>query len=343
MRYRLIICLCLAAACSQGDATHAPLAPRVVTERVPHDSDDPAIWIDPTDPARSLILGTDKNEDGGLYVFDLAGRMLTDKTVRGLRRPNNVDIEYGFSIAGKTVDIAVVTERYANRIRVFQVPEIREIDGGGIEVFSGESQRDPMGIAVYKRPSDGAIFAIVSRKSGPTDGRYLWQYRLEDDGGGKARGMKVREFGIWSGNLEIEAIAVDDPLGYVYYSDEATGIRKYYADPDHPNANKELALFGTSGFDGDREGICIYPARGSAGYIIVSDQAADRFHLYRREGEPDGPHDHRLVKIVRAQARQTDGCEVTGASLGDRFPYGLFVAMSDDGSFHYYSWKDIRP
>ena len=50
-----------------------------------HDSDDPAIWLYPTDPSKSLIIGTDKDEDGALYVFDLNGTIIEEKTVRNLK------------------------------------------------------------------------------------------------------------------------------------------------------------------------------------------------------------------------------------------------------------------
>jgi 3-phytase len=313
----------------------------VVTERVNHDSDDPAIWLHPTDRSQSLILGTDKDEDGALFVFGLDGRAIPEKTVRGLRRPNNVDVEYGLRFAGAEVDIAVATERYTRKLRVFKLPEVAAIDGGGIDIFSTEPQSEPMGIALYRRPHDGAIFAIVGRKSGPVDGRYLWQYRLEDDGGGRLRGVKVREFGAWSGKKEIEAIAVDDALGFVYYADETVGIRKYRADPDGPDANRELALFGTSDFTGDQEGISIYALRDGTGYILVSDQAADRFQVYRREGEAGNPHRHLRIKTIPVRAHLSDGSESTSAALGPRFPDGLLVAMSEEGTFHLYSWGDV--
>src|SRR5262249_18029341 len=61
----------------------------VETEAVPSDgdaADDPAIWVHPGDPTRSLILGTDKK--GGLNVFDLEGRRL--QIVSHGSRPNNV-------------------------------------------------------------------------------------------------------------------------------------------------------------------------------------------------------------------------------------------------------------
>jgi 3-phytase len=38
------------------------------------DSDDPAIWVHPTDPEKSLVLASLKN--WGLAVFDLAGQLL---------------------------------------------------------------------------------------------------------------------------------------------------------------------------------------------------------------------------------------------------------------------------
>ena len=51
------------------------IVPLVVTERTKHDTDDPAIWIHPVDPSQSLIIGTDKDPDGALYVFDLNGKI----------------------------------------------------------------------------------------------------------------------------------------------------------------------------------------------------------------------------------------------------------------------------
>jgi 3-phytase len=324
---------------SSGDLVK--LTPVVITEQVKYDTDDPAIWIHPDDPSRSLIIGTDKEEDGALFVYTLDGKIDENKTVRGLRRPNNVDVEYGLILNSITTDIAVTTERLANKIRIFSLPEMKPIDNGGIEVFTGEDLRAPMGIALYKRPSDGNIYAIVGRKEGPTDGTYLWQYLLDDDGSGNVKAIKVREFGKWSGVKEIEAIAVDDLLGFVYYSDENVGIRKYYADPDAENANDELALFGNMGFAEDQEGISIYQITDSTGYILVSDQQANNFNIYKREGEPYNPHHHPLVKVINVSTTESDGSEVTNVSLNDKFPGGMFVAMSDDKTYHFYSWQDI--
>ena len=330
--------------CTKG--SHAPqdqkkvIKPVVVTEPVKWDTDDPAIWINPEDPAKSLIIGTDKNSDGALYVFDLNGKIIEEKTVRNLKRPNNVDVEYGLILNGKPVDIAVATERETNKLRIFSLPDMKAVDNGGIDVFAGEKEGGPMGISLYKRHKDGAIYAIVSRKSGPLDG-YLWQYLLQDDGKGGVGGLKVRAFGIYSGKKEIESIAVDDKLGYVYYSDERSCIRKYFADPNVKDADKQLSSISTIDYLEDSEGISIYEVDDSTGYILISDQSANKFHIYKREGEPGDPHNHKEVKVVDVSTNNSDGSDVTNVSLDPRFRGGCFVAMSDNKTFQYYSWAVI--
>jgi len=246
--------------------------PKIITEKVRHDSDDPAIWIDREDPSRSLVLGTDKDADGALFAFGLDGKVLPELTIRGLLRPNNVDVAYGVILGGKKIDIAVVTERYAHRLRIFSLPDMRPVDGGGINVFEGERARDVMGVALYTRPSDGAVFAIVSRSSqfAPQSG-YLHQYRLIDDGTGTLRGIKARAFGNWSGLKEIEGLSVDAASGVVFASDETYGIREYRADPAAEDADDELSEFGLTGFVRDQEGSAVFQEASGSTMLLVSD------------------------------------------------------------------------
>ncbi len=318
------------------------LAPAFISEQVQFDTDDPAIWINPTDPAKSLVIGTDKKDGGGLYVFDLTGKIIDSLTVKGLQRPNNVDVAYGLLLKGQPTDIAVTTERNTHSLRIYSVPAMQPIDGGGIPVFEGENQpdfRDLMGISLYTNPENGDIYAIVGRKDGPTDGTYLWQYLLTGNVDGTVKASLVRKFGQYSGRKEIEAIAVDNELGYVYYSDEGAGVRKYHAHPD--KGNEELAFFATEGFADDHEGISIYKSGAGTGYILVSDQQANSFRIFPREGADGNPHHHPFIKSVKVQAQQSDGSEVTSLPLNDHFRHGLFVAMSDDRTFHFYRWEDI--
>jgi 3-phytase len=328
-------------ACKNDDKL-APVAknaikPTVVTQALPHDTDDPSIWINPADASKSIIVGTDKDTDGGLYAFDLKGKIVAKSEV--LKRPNNVDIAYGLIIDGKKVDVAVTTERENNKIRIFSLPDLKAIDNGGISVFEGEALRDPMGIALYTRPSDKKIFAVVGRKSGPS-GSYLWQYELS--GKGKfATAKVVRKFGAYSGKKEIEAIAVDNELGTILYCDEQFGIRKYKADPAL-NDNKELAIFGKTGFKADNEGIAIYKKTDSTGYILVSNQQANTFMVYPREGVKGNPNQYPLLAEIPTSTIECDGADATSINLGGNFKNGLFVPMSNGMTFQYYAWDLIQ-
>lgn len=315
--------------------TNNAIQPKYVTERVAHDTDDPAIWVNSEDPARSLIIGTDKEVNGGLYVYNLKGKIVN--TVQGLGRPNNVDLAYGFKLGGKSIDLVVTSERTNDQVRIFSVPDMRPIDNGGISIFEGEEQRGPMGVGLYTAPN-GLLYAIVGRKDGPSD-NYLWQYRIEDAGNGNVKLIKVREFGKYSGVKEIEAIAVDNELGYVYYTDQAFGVRKYYADPTR--GNEELALFGMDDFGRDIEGISIYKSDKTTGYILISDQQVGTFNIYPREGTLVNPNDHQLIKAVELMTIESDGSEVSSANFGPEFPQGNFVAMSTDRTFQIYDWRDI--
>lgn len=345
--YLIAYCILLSA-CS-GKPVKAPaqgtddvVKPVFITEPARHDTDDPAIWINPDNIEESLIIGTDKNVDGALYVYNLEGKIQQDKVVRDLKRPNNVDIAYGLRLGDKTIDIAVTGERITHNMRVFSLPDMKPVDGGGIPMFEGETgveYRDLMGVALYTRPTDGAIFAIMGRKTGPTDGTYLWQYHLTGNADGTVKAELVRKFGKYSGLNEIEAIAVDDELGYIYYSDEGVGLRKYYADPE--KGNEELAFVSNENFAEDNEGISIYNAGNGKGYILVSDQQANEFHFYPREGSAGNPHSHPLLKEVKVTTNESDGSEMSSLAFNKNFPNGLFVAMSDDKTFHLYRWEDI--
>jgi 3-phytase len=336
----------------------AALQPVTATDAVSVDADDPAVWLNPADAGQSLVIGTNKvtAPQGALVVFDLAGR--TRQTIAGIDRPNNVDVEYGLPLAGRSTDIVVTTERLQHQLRVFAVsadpvaPLTEVTTASGIQVLSGETglAAEPMGIALYKRPRDGAMFAIVAPRISE-DGKYLWQYRLEDDGRGKVKGTFVRRFGRFTGaavgpeaDNQIEAVAVDDALGYVYYAEEDYGIRKAHADPDHPEASADLALFGQAGFAGDREGVAIYARPDGTGYIVCSDQLPDGtvFHLFAREGSAGKPHEHLEIAAISSTADSSDGIEVVATPMPPRFPHGLLIAMNSRGhNFLLYRWEDI--
>ncbi len=327
-------CLLLAFACKTGSKL-PPIAPDVITEKTINDTDDPAIWVNPKDASKSIVFGTDKETNGGVYAFDLEGKIITDKSITGIKRPNNVDLVYGLQLNDSVkTDIIAFTERERNQIRLFSVPDMKPLDNGGYPVFSDETDTElklPMGIALYKSPQDGTVYAIVGRKSGPSEG-YLYQYKLNPDSSGSVNAELVRKFGNFSEKKEIEAIAVDHEMGYIYYSDEQHCIRKYYAEPS--KGDQELSCFGGGYFKSDIEGIAIATYENGEGYLIVSNQQQGEFNIFSRQ-------DNSFVKAVNLSTLETDGCDVVTVPLNSTFSSGLFVAMNDEKNFFFYNLEKL--
>ncbi len=333
-----ILTIILSTSC--GKTKKVIIYPEVITQQVKYDTDDPAIWVNKQDITKSIIVGTDKDKDGAIYAFNLDGKIINK--IENIKRPNNIDVAYNFPLGDTTLDIAVFTERLTNCIRVFSMPDLKELDNGGIPVFEDEEQKAPMGISLYtkynKETSRNDIYAIVSRKEGPTDG-YLHQYLLYADSNNVVKGTLVRKFGKFSGIKEIEAIAVDNELGYIYYSDEQHSVRKYYADPS--KGNQELASISTKSYKADNEGISIYKNDDGTGYIFVSNQDNTSFKVYPREGYNNDKHNHPELAEFYVTAKESDGSEVVNLNFGPKYPKGLFVAMSTDKTFHYYDCEKI--
>ena len=100
-------------------ADYSVVAPSVETTSVPSSgdaADDPAIWLHPSDPERSLILGT--NKQMGLEVYNLDGERVQSLDVGNL---NNVDLRQGISWGERVIDIAVATNRSTNSLSLFSI------------------------------------------------------------------------------------------------------------------------------------------------------------------------------------------------------------------------------
>ncbi|GAA3570733.1 phytase [Snuella lapsa] len=306
-----------------------------VTEKTPHDTDDPAIWVNKDNPEQSIVFGTDKDEvNGGVYAFDLKGKIIAEKSLTNVSYPNNVDVEYGFKLSDSTkTDIMVFSEREKHQIRVYSVPDMKPLDQGGLKVFEDETNvemKRPMGVSIYKEPVTDRVSVFVSRKQGPKEG-YLYQYELKADSLG-VKAKLLRKIGAFSGQKEIEAIAVDDTLGLVYYSDEGVGIRKYHANPSQ--GDDEISLFGGEYFKDDIEGIAI--ARyADKGFLIVSNQQAHTFNVFDLKTNV-------FIKEINLGTTETDGCDVTTIDLGSKFTNGLFVSMNDDKTFFFHDLTSLK-
>ncbi|MBI3977131.1 MAG: phytase [Chloroflexi bacterium] len=312
-------------------AASAELAP------VPSDgdaADDPAIWVHPTDPTRSTIIGTDKLS--GLLVYDLSGEPIQHVTDGKMI---NVDVRYGFPLDGSQVAVVTAGNRTSRSIAVYQVnPTTRELEDVAARTIS--TGVSPYGSCMYRSAITGKYYVFVDNKRGMVE-----QWELFDDGSGRVDGRRVRRFDVGS---EVEGCVADDDLGYLYISEEDVGIWKYGAEPW---AGIDRTMVDATGSDGhltaDVEGLTIYHAGNSKGYLLASSQGSNSFAVYQREGE----NAYVMTFTIAAGNRidrvsNTDGIDVTSAYLGPAFPQGLFVAQDDrDGdanqNFKLVPWQTI--
>lgn len=288
-------------------------------------ADDPAIWVHPSDPGRSLILGTNKSS---LRVYDLAGnevQVLNDGEM------NNVDLRYNFPLGGQSVALAVASNRADDTMTFYQVNE----SAGQLEnVGSIDPGISVYGIGMYHSAASGKFYAFVNSKNG-----VVQQWELFDDGSGQVDGTLVRSFDVGS---QPEGVVADDELGLVYVGEENVGVWKYGAEPDDGDARTEVDRVGGGRLTADVEGLAIYYASGGAGYLLVSSQGSNRFAIYSRDGDNAFLGSFDIVSGEGLDAvTSTDGIDVANLPLGSAFPQGAFVAQDNDTNFKLVPWERI--
>lgn len=318
-----------------ADATSVPFTvqPVVQTEPVQRRgdaADDPAIWIHPASPDQSLVLGTDKQQ--GLLVYDLGGQLVQSLLVGRL---NNVDVRYG-----EQQDIAVASHRDRNSLSVFSIAH-----ANGQVTWLGDiatSLQDIYGLCLYQ-PEPDRWYAFANDKDG-TFVQYLIQIQMES-GKSRVSGEVVRRFKVGS---QPEGCVADDVRHRLYLGEEDTGVWTVDARAD-AEAELEPVLMVGDVLKADVEGLALYQA--DEPNLIVSSQGNDRYVVL--QGQPP----FNLLGVFRIGlnselgidgASETDGLEVTSASLGEAFNKGLLVVQDGrnrlpeaNQNFKLVPWADV--
>jgi len=79
-------------------------------------ADDPAIWIHPSSPEKSIIFGTDKK--GGLVSYNLDGEQ---QAYYPIGKTNNVDVRQQVVMGNDTLDILACTNRSTHSISIAKI------------------------------------------------------------------------------------------------------------------------------------------------------------------------------------------------------------------------------
>lgn len=305
------------------------------TDAVPSEgdaADDPAVWVCPTDPARSLIVGTDKN--GGLGVYGLDGRELQFISVDG-EQFNNVDVRDGFPLAGAAVSLVAAGETTREQLVLYRVDAVArrlvEVPAGRINLGV-----DPEGVALHRSPTTGAMFAfVVGDGRGSDEQGVIEQWAIEPGDRFPIEGTRVRRIVLGD---TAEGMVADDRAGHLYVSEEARGIWRFDAAPDGGTDGRLVAEVGPRALLGDVEGLAILE-RGDGRYLIASSQGSNDFVVYRIGDGLDLVGRFEVAGGDVDEVTHTDGIEVVSRPLGPRFPEGLFVCQDDDNEAENQNFK----
>ncbi len=291
-------------------------------------ADDPAIFIEPANPAASLILGTDKK--AGLFVFGLDGEVRQFLEEGFL---NNVDLRQS-GAAG----VAVASNRSDNTVALFTIAAGRVARTGSFPA----QREEPYGICMAAGGQAGGYLVAVTHKGGEVD---LFSFTRPD--GSDARHLATTRLG-----GQLEGCVFDEPNGVLFVGEEEAGITRFtYQSDGALTAPFTVDQIGSeTGIVADIEGLSLY--RGAAptqGYLVASVQGNNTYAVYDRAGETflgrfsigtsrDGSID---------SVEETDGLDVTASALPG-FPGGLLVVQ--DGfngpgqqpqNFKLVDWRDV--
>jgi hypothetical protein len=133
-----------------------------------------------------MVIGTLKN--AGLAVFDLQGRTLQriDYADEDARQ-NNVDLLYGIDLGGTRRELAVVSDRGLDHLRVFAVDQAGSSASAPLTevsepdppvVFEGDNDISAYGIAAWKG-RDGAGYVAISQRHRTTWSCSAWLQHRE--------------------------------------------------------------------------------------------------------------------------------------------------------------------
>jgi 3-phytase len=328
------------ASAAAAEPVFADVAATLETENVDIDPDDPAIWINRADPARSLVIGTDK--DVGLVVFDLEGRIV-QRLDDG--RLNNVDIRQDVMLDGETLTLVAASRRNDDTIALYTVDADGVLSKATPFAFPGAPRKiedDIYGIGFYHDPAAGRLYVIASFKTGE-----IMQWQVTRAGPDLALTF-ARELAV---PTQPEGVVADDELGFIYVGEEDGGLWRFAAAPDAAPDGYMVDKVGSQCLpEDDLEGLAIVKNENNTGYILVSAQGVNRYVLYARQPDADGNQpcygSFRIVTGPTDPVSETDGLDVTTMPLGDAFPQGLMVVQDDrnegfNRNFKFVSWADV--
>ncbi|MBA4751030.1 MAG: phytase [Sphingopyxis sp.] len=274
-------------------------------------ADDPAIWRNRANPAKSLILSTDKK--AGIAIHGLSGRLLSFQPLGDL---NNVDLRDDVMIAGAMGTLVAASDRSDKDIPLLHLFRLDPATPTLVPIGTIASPKgQAYGLCLHRRGDE--IDAFMVHKEG-----IIEQISL-DLSKPVAAGKVVRRFNLKSRS---EGCVADDRTGQLYVAEDKVALWRIDTSPDRPMTPVKIADVDGIHLHKDVEGLAILSRGRNGGFLFASSQGDNRFAVFRL---PDGMYvgGFRIAGGAIDGTEDTDGIAVHPGDFGTEWPGGLFVAQ----------------
>ncbi|RYD42718.1 MAG: phytase [Sphingomonadales bacterium] len=279
-------------------------------------ADDPAIWIDPANPNRALIVATDKK--AGLHVYDLTGKDIAF-TQAGL--VNNVDV------AGNIIVASDRNDGVNAHLAVFRLdadkPAIVAL--GRAAAGTGEAY----GLCLKKTAPGAPITAALIVKDGTVRVGTL----TVADGAAPSFAME------WEYKIPTQSEGCVFDGDTLYVGEEVGGV--WELKPSGKTATARMvAPVDNQRLVADVEGLATIDHKGQR-YLLVSSQGDNAYAVFKL---PSMDYVGRFAVAAGAfgATSETDGIEAVAGNFGPAYPDGIFLAQDGDNAPKAQNFKLVR-
>lgn len=287
-------------------------------------ADDVAIWVNPNNHDKTIIVGTDKK--WGLVSYNLNGEILSELKTG---RVNNVDVLPHIKIENKIpFPVICSSNRTDNSVifhRLYPNGELQALDD--YKFFP--DLKEVYGICFYEDKEH--IYLFVSDKKGTIE---QWDLGSKNffSKGKKIRTIKVRS--------TVEGMVGDPYFKILYFAEEKKGLWQINIDPNLDLDKKLVLKTDRKILKADWEGLALWKKQKGNGYILISIQGSNKFCFVDRKTK-------RIIKTFAIESTPViDGVEDTdGIALkvfkSKQFPEGLLVVQDGNNDSENQNFKLI--
>jgi 3-phytase len=284
---------------------------------------DAAIWLHPTDPSKSVVLGA--SGEGGLEVYSLDGKRIASYPDALL---DYIAVSAAFPLRAGLQPLVVGYDRKEGALVAFTVdPASLRVSRASAQSIKIDSE--VTGLCAYRSPRTGRHYAFAT-----TDDGNIQQWELFEKAGKVSAGI-------------VRALPFGAGIGYCYVTEETVGIWRLSAEPESDAERELIDAIGDRGhLKEEVKGIAFFPVDTKGGYLLAADVAAGRINVYSAsESKILGSFTLRTPPEAAA-LKEAEGLAAAGMNLGPAMPEGMLVvadrsADAAAASFRFLSWSGV--